>query len=118
MADIVFPNIDLVSSNNAFQVIWKMTRAMKKAGWTYKASGDGTSKDTSGTATSDLWGGNANPALDTNPFGSIAASSVAGWWCAQGPTTLKIPISAAPSGLFIRGEKVTQATSSAEGELV
>lgn len=114
MADIVYPNLSLGTANNAFTAIWKLTRAMKKAGWTYKASGDGTSKDTSGTASSDLWGGNVDPSSDSNPIGTGTAA----WWCGQGPTTLKMPISSAPSGIFIRGEKVTQATSSAEGELV
>lgn len=114
MADIVFPNINLGTANNAFMAIWKLSRAMKKAGWTYKSSGDSSSKDVTGVATSDLWGGNADPALDSNPIGTGSAA----WWCAQGPTTLKIPISSAPTGVFIRGERVNQATSSAEGELV
>lgn len=114
MSDVIYPNFDLASSNNSFSAIWKLTRAMKKAGWTYKASGDGTSKDTTGTATSDLWGGAVDPSSDSNPIGNTTNA----WWCASGPITIKLPIIAAPTGQFIRGEKVTQATSSAEGELV
>lgn len=115
MADVIYPNSDLFSSNHAFSAIWKLTRAIKKSGWKYLSSGDGTSKDTSGVATSDLWGGAVDPSSDTYPTG---LSSVNAWWNASGPVTLKIPISVAPTGTMIRGEKVTQATSAAEGELV
>lgn len=99
-----------------FFVIWKLTRAMKKAGWTYKSSGDGTSlgKDTTGVAANDKWGGNADPATDTyTGFNAVSA-----WWNAQGPSTLKIPISTASAGTFIRGEDVSQATTGAHGELL
>lgn len=99
-----------------FFVIWKLTRAMKKAGWTYKSSGDGTSlgKDTTGIAANDKWGGNADPATDTyTGFNTVSA-----WWNAQGPSTLKIPISTASTGTFIRGEDISQATSGAHGELL
>jgi hypothetical protein len=40
------------------------------------------------------------------------------WWCAQGPSILKIPITTASTGTFIRGENVVQATTNAEGELL
>lgn len=49
--------------------------------------------------------------------GNIGLDQVAAWIVLQGPTTLKIPISAAPTGVSLRGEKVTQAISLAEGEL-
>lgn len=99
-----------------FFVIWKLSRAMKKAGWTYKSSGDGTSlgKDTTGVAANDKWGGNADPATDTYPnFNTVSA-----WWNAQGPSTLKIPISIASTGTFIRGEDISQSTTGAHGELL
>jgi hypothetical protein len=114
MADTFYTNFTLDSSNNAFSAVWKLTRAMKKAGWTYKASGNGSTKDTSGTAASDLWGGSVDPSSDTYP----AFNSVAAWWCAQGPSTVKVPFTAASTGTFLRGEKITQATSLAEGELL
>ena len=167
---------------------------MKKAGWTYKSSGNGSSKDTSGTAANDLWGGNSDPALDTyssvgtvstgsqslptatlnatNPqtagfstsgtilvatstngwqtvtytgttassftgcsggtgtvpansaigSGAINMDTVSGWWNAQGPSTLKIPIStsAVPGidGYFMRGENITQSVTGAQGEII
>lgn len=187
MANVIIPNYPLVTSSNIFHSIWKLTRAMKKAGWTYKSSSDGYTKDTSGVASADLWGGNVDPATDTysaigttttgtqslpsatlnvasassfptsgtilvassngwqtvsytgttatsftgctggtgavpatSPVGSAAINmdGVSAWWNAQGPSTLKIPISTASVGTFIRGENITQATSLAQGELL
>lgn len=112
MADVCYANSAPFSTTDSFSVIWKMTRAMKKAGWTYKASGNGTSKDTTAVATNDLWGGSADPSSDTYPS---AMATRAAWWCAEGPGTVKVPITAAPTGTFIRGERVTQADGS-EGE--
>ena len=51
--------------------------------------------------------------LQTYPTG---LDNVSAWTLLQGPSTLKIPINAQPSPAFRRGEKVTQATSLAEGE--
>lgn len=115
MADKITANFDLASANHAFSAIWKLSRNMKAAGWTYKSSSDGSTKDTTGTATNDKWGGAVDPSSDSYPAG---LTSVAAWWNASGPVTLKLPIIAAPSGTLVRGEKVTQATSAAEGELV
>lgn len=58
--------------------------------------------------------------LDTYPS---ALDSVSAWWCARGPSTIKIPITASPtpgpSGLtFVRGENVVQSTTGAEGEIL
>lgn len=102
-------------SNNFFSGIWKLSRCMKAAGWVYKGSSDGTTKDTSGTAANDKWGGNANALLDTYP---TALSGVVAWWVAQGPQIIKIPVGAGTpaTGVFVRGEAVSQATSAATGE--
>jgi hypothetical protein len=89
---------------------------MKAAGWTYKASGNGTTKDTTGIATNDLWGGSATPLTDTYPYTQLDGNSA--WWCAEGPSTVKIAINVASSGTFVRGEIVTQAGSGATGELL
>jgi len=190
----------------AFNAIWSLTRCLKKAGWKYKASGDGAaSKDTTQDPANDLWGGfsgsvsnggaaaasvtvvsrgratvtglsgvvsadkgrflriqgsgsgnngyhqieeilsptsvridarriaitapDANngaitweiydPQLNTMP-----ALTGAAWWCAQGPSILKIPITAAPvpgvsTGLlFLRGENISQGSSTFEGEIL
>ncbi|HEY5268222.1 MAG TPA: hypothetical protein VII94_03760, partial [Candidatus Saccharimonadales bacterium] len=86
-------NFPIPSSTNVFQCLWKLTRVMKAAGWTYKASSDGShTKDTSGTATNDFWGGNASPLADTYPPTGSGPSSngtfsdtSAGWWVGSGP---------------------------------
>lgn len=121
MANVHFPNFTLQSANHAFSAIWKLTRALKKAGWTVQASSDGASKDTSAVAANDKWGGDADPANDTYVTTNLDAtySSTTGPWIVLStPTTSKIPFSAASTGTFLRGEKITQATSGAEGELV
>lgn len=188
MANKFATNYTVPGSSNITSILWKLTRVLKAAGWTYKASSDGYSKDTSAVATNDLWGGNADPMTDTyssitttvnsaltlpqstitvvsttgfassgsiriisstgwqtvnytgtttttftgctggtgnifigNQVGVSSTFSVDdshGWWTGSGPQTLKIPLSANPSGTFLRGEIVTQATSSAEGELI
>lgn len=56
-----------------------------------------------------------SPLLDTFVAGSFGTGC---WIVLQGPSTLKIPFSVAPTGTFLRGEKVTQANTLAEGELV
>lgn len=190
MADIFTPNFTIPASNNIFACVWKLTRTMKAAGWTYKASGITALKDTSGTATSDLWGGAADPTTDTytnistttnsgsvslpqttitvasttgfpdsgtisvgtslgwqdvtytgrgattftgcsggtgniangypvaSGASTIGLDNVAAWIVLSGPETLKIPLSAAPTGTPLRGETITQSTSNAEGELL
>lgn len=202
---VVIANYPSVSSTLFFNHYWKLTRALLKAGWKYIASGNGTSKDTSGDPALDLWknttvttnaGGTASLTIGTLSRGrhsvtglsgitsadkgrflvisgsgnaannhwhqieeyvssssvkisghdaftlvaetasltwSIADSSqeaylsslasATSWWCARGPSTLKIPITAAPvaggSGFnFIRGENIVQASTGAEGEII
>lgn len=121
--------LDTNVANNWFSAIWMMTRVMKAAGWLYQGSGDSSSKDTSATATADLWGGNANPLVDAYPvaFNSrgtgVSPIGLTGPWIVlRGPDVIKLPIAAASSGgsnngLFLTGESVTQATSGATGEL-
>lgn len=118
MANSFSTNFAIPSSSNFFQVIWRLSRVMKAAGWLYKASGDGTSKDTSGTAGNDLWGGNANPLNDTYAGLTHLSDTSAGWWVASGPQTVRMTITAAPTGAPLRGEVVTQTTSGATGELI
>jgi hypothetical protein len=120
MSDKFWPNfpIDTTTANNCFSAIWGLSRVIKAAGGIYKASGNGTSKDTTGVATADLWGGNANPLLDTYASVQSQLDSRAAWWCAELPSTVKIGISAASSGTFRRDETVVQATSGATGKLL
>jgi hypothetical protein len=198
----------------AFDRLWKLSRSLKKAGWKYLASSNGSSKNPSvgsPTAATDLWNqtpGVVGPITNNSPLGlgtgSIAAptrgratitgltgivasdkgrfleftnattssnnnpfqieevisstsvrvdarsipisadanngllqwvirdpmgetyptglDSVACWWLAQGPSFLRIPITATPvagpSGyVFLRGENIVQTTTGAEGEI-
>ena len=117
MANAFATNFAIPATNNSFQLLWKLTRVMKKAGWTVTASSDGYIRDTTGVASADRWGGNADPSADTYPPNSLS-DTVAGWIVMGGPRTVKIPLSANPTGTFIRGESVTQATSAATGELL
>jgi hypothetical protein len=55
--DVTAINGSLFATNNTKSLVWRITRAIKKAGGTYRASGDGTSKDTSANPASDLWNG-------------------------------------------------------------
>lgn len=208
MPNVQVENFLLNTSNDQFSGMWKLTRAMKTAGWRYKASADGTSKDTTGNPNNDLWGpgvslqtggggftisaptttayggrttvsgmpgaaftsgsvghflkitgatnsGNNGTFLitnfisgtsvtienpnavsettgvggpswtelsalsDTYPANITGASGSGAWWCAQGPSIIKVPIGASsPTGTFIRGENVTQSASGATGELL
>ena len=77
MATKFATNFPIPTSTNIFATVWKLTRTMKAAGWTYKASGNLILKDTTGTASNDYWGQNADPTLDlyTNISSWIAAGS-------------------------------------------
>jgi len=115
MANKFSMNYPIESSTNIFDAIWKMTRVMKAAGWNVVAHSDGTTKTSSGTNGNDSWGNNADPMDDTYPSGFTSAAP---WIVMQGPTTIKFPFTSAPTGTFVRGEPITQATSGATGELL
>lgn len=113
MANEFATNFPFNSSQHVFSAIWKLTRVMKKAGWTFKASSDGVSNKSN---TVDYWGANVNPLADTYPGGFDGTPTP--WIVLEGPATIKIPVTSALNSNFIRGEKVSQATSLAEGELL
>lgn len=106
-------NYALAATNNTWSAVWKLTRVMKAAGWNTKAHSDGTTKTSSGTNGNDSWGSNSDPLVDTFP-----AFTAAGWLVMEGPKTHKLVLSGAPSGTFVRGEGVVQATSGATGEVL
>ena len=200
--DTQVQNFLLNTSNDQSSGIWKITRAMKQAGYRYRASSDATTKDATGNPNNDKWGpgvqvgaqtatvsftigapttpayggrstisgltgftsasvghflkitGATNAAnvgtwlitsyisatsvvienptavSETTPgtatwtelgalLDTFPALGAGAWWCGQGPSTMKIPIGATtPTGAFIRGENVVQATSGASGELM
>lgn len=56
--------------------------------------------------------------LDVYPS-SFQNNTGSGCWInLQGPSTLKIPISAVSTGIFIKGENITQSVTGAQGELL
>ena len=176
---------------------WNLTRAMKKAGWKFKASSDGSTKVTTSNPAADQWGSGttsnagasaasitaiangratvtgltgivaadkgrfllisgASSAANNNqhqieevlsstsvridarnftvvapdasngaltwsvrdPLGNLYGLTANAWWCAQGPSVLRIPITAVSVGSFTRGENITQSTTGAQGELL
>jgi hypothetical protein len=60
--------LDLVQTKG-FEAFWKLTRCLKKAGWKYKASSNGTTKVSNGDPAADNWGGGV-----TSNAGAGAAS--------------------------------------------
>lgn len=118
MANAQLENYALASSTNFFSAIWALTRALKAAGYTHLGSADGSAKNTDGAT--DKWGNTGSPLTETYPTG---LDSVAAWWLGQGPSTLKIEMTSAPSvgpsgSDFIPDEPVTQATSGATGQFL
>lgn len=60
-----------------------------------------------------------DPTQDTYPLSLQGTNEAGAWINLQGPSTMKIPIgTAVPSPAFIRGEKVTQAATGCEGEIL
>jgi len=55
-----------------------------------------------------------NPLTESYPSAQTAAI---GWAALRGPGTIKIPITAAPSGRLLRNERIVQTTTGFEGEL-
>jgi len=181
---------------------WNLTRSMKKAGWKFKASSNGTTKVSNADPAADQFGNGtvsntgaaaasitaiangratvtgltgivaadkgrfltitgASSAANNNhhqieeilsttsvridartftvvapdasngaltwtirdPLGDLYSSfsaqqTTVAWWCAQGPSILRIPITSASVGSFIRGENITQSTTGAQGEFI
>jgi hypothetical protein len=53
MSNVTFSNQTI--SNNANDILFKLSRALKAAGWIYKSSSDGTNKDSTGDYVNDKW---------------------------------------------------------------
>lgn len=76
--NVLIPNLSPLSLSGPWNYFWWLSRAMKKAGYKYKASGDGTSKDTSGNPAADLWNttpGTAGPSVASGAAAAIQAPS-------------------------------------------
>jgi hypothetical protein len=59
-----------------------------------------------------------DPIGDTYPTNMKSSSTALAWILFQGPSTLKIPINAASTGTFRRGENISQSVTGAQGELI
>lgn len=209
MPNVTIPNFPAPTNTDMWTSMWKLTRALKHAGWIYKASSDSVAatKDTTANPANDKWGAGTqfgsqtatasftigtpnttakggrvtisgltgfvstsvgryltitgatnssnngtwlitkfnssssidveNPAAiaETTPGSAtwteitftaesisanlVGANGVGSWWCAEGPSTMRIPIgSTLPTGTFIRGENVVQSTTGATGEFL
>ena len=75
MTNVVVPNYTLTTTNDAREGVWKLSRAMKAAGWITLASSDGTTKDTSASFDSDKWNGTTGTG---NSGAAATISSVSG----------------------------------------
>jgi hypothetical protein len=203
--NVIIANVAAATTANSFNIVWRLTRALLKAGWKKTGSSDGTTLSTGDDPLTDRWaqtfgqigqsattsgttsvtaaaasrgravisgltgitsamkgsflvfssGVNSGKAFQIEAIDSAtqvqvdarranvtytshASTSVswavrspttdvtqpagltanAAWWSAIGPSTVKVQLNAAPTGTFIRGENVVQATSGAEGELI
>lgn len=73
--NVVLPNVAKGSGDEEmWPQIWAMTRAMKKAGWKYLASSNGSSKDTSADPGLDYWG-TGGATGDSGTDGTLGAAS-------------------------------------------
>ncbi len=60
-----------------------------------------------------------SPTAQTYPTSITNTTGTGAWWDAQGPSMMKIPIGTnVPTGIFVRGELVTQTTSGATGTMI
>lgn len=76
MPNIVIPNTLVHSSNEKFHAYWLLTRGLLAAGWRYKASADGNTKETTGDASQDLWSIDGYVNTTTVPGQSGSAASL------------------------------------------
>lgn len=76
--NVLIPNLAPLSVSGPSNYFWSLTRGAKKAGYKYRASGDGSSKDTSGNPASDLWNqtpGSAGASVASGAAAAIQAPS-------------------------------------------
>lgn len=202
MGNVIAPNFAPNTTNDSRSCVWKLTRALKGAGWNVLSSSNGTKNTTAGYTTDQWNGGSSNiggqtgtvatitafannqvtlggltgmTATSTNHWITLSGAANAGnngtfkivrfisatsviifnsagvfpdantgaitwqeldplletytgitggslatgsWINMQGPSTLKIPLTSAATGTFIKGENVSQASTGAQGEII
>jgi hypothetical protein len=73
--NVVLPNVAKGPGNeDAWPQIWALTRGMKKAGWKYLASSDGSTKDSSTDPALDEWGAGLTTGV-TGSDGTLGATA-------------------------------------------
>jgi hypothetical protein len=118
MPNITVPNFQYAALSDGFSGIWKLTRAMKAAGWRYKSSSDGTTKE-SGTSNpnNDKWGGGVQVGSQTATaaftIGSPTSTKEMGRVTVSGLTGFSASGGLSLSGSIGRFLKITGATNSA-----
>lgn len=71
MAHVTIPNSARATNADHFSGIWKLAQGLIKAGYIYKASSDGSAKDTTGAITASKWGAPAAVGGQTGAVASI-----------------------------------------------
>jgi hypothetical protein len=73
----------------------------------------------SGSTFTSCNGGTGNPTFGSVVSGSttMGLDQVSAWIVLSGPTTIRVPLTSAPTGTFLRNENVTQSGSGATGSI-
>lgn len=112
---ITFTGASSAGNNGTFQIVQVLSTTSCVI-----RNASGVAPDANNGAGGFAWT-EKDPLLDV-PSGFSSGVTVtlgtAAWIVMQGPSTLKIPFGTFPTGTFLRGEKITQATTLAEGELI
>ena len=75
MPDVYVANQAVQAANNTWTATWKLTRAMKKAGWRYFGSSNGVSKDITGNPSADYWGAQTQVVSQNGTAASLTTTS-------------------------------------------
>jgi len=102
------------AANSANNGTFRITRVLS----TTQVEIDNPSAVTDGNNGSIIWV-ESSPLAQAYPASLQGGTGTGAWLVLQGPSTMKIPIGTnVPTGIFVRGEKVTQTNSGATGRLL
>lgn len=108
---ITFNNAASSGNNGTFMVVSFVSATSVKINNAAAVAGDANNGSITWTE--------RDPSTDLYPPHLQGAFGLGAWINLQGPSTMKIPIGTnTPIGTFIRGEKVTQAVTGCEGEII
>jgi hypothetical protein len=100
------------AANIANNTEWQITNVLSSTSCLARPIADRPGSATDANSTAISW---TEKSYLTTTYSAMASGA---WICLQGPSTLKIPFTVAPVGVFIRGENVVQTTTGAEGEVL